>query len=90
MFYGQMWMNQKMMLAHRASWVIHYGEIPAGKKICHKCDVPSCVNPDHLFMGSIRDNFNDAVSKKRVGRSREGRFSSVSACRALWSFYDVL
>ncbi len=51
--------------AHRASWTIYRGEIPKDLNVCHKCDTPGCVNPDHLFLGTDSDNVKDAVSKGR-------------------------
>lgn len=51
--------------AHRISWLIKYGEIPNDKLVCHKCDNPSCTNPEHLFLGSILENNRDKVSKGR-------------------------
>lgn len=55
-------------LGHRASWLIHKGEIPKGISVLHKCDNPSCTNIDHLFLGTNEDNVNDMISKKRNPR----------------------
>jgi hypothetical protein len=63
--YGTFLVNGKMTGAHRVAWQLYRGEISEGLFICHSCDVPSCVNPGHLFVGSNTDNQRDALNKGR-------------------------
>jgi hypothetical protein len=71
--YGQMRFRGTRELAHRAAWIVFCGPIPKDDSaygtlgVLHRCDNPSCVNPEHLFLGDQRSNAIDSVSKKRWG-----------------------
>jgi hypothetical protein len=71
--YGDIGINGKSVLAHRASYEAFRGPIPNGAQVCHKCDVKSCVNPEHLFLGTQKQNQADMVAK---GRSARGEMAS--------------
>lgn len=65
--YGKMKAIDKVYSVHRLSWMIHKGKIPAGMNVLHRCDNPPCINPDHLWIGTTKDNVADKVAKKRHG-----------------------
>jgi hypothetical protein len=56
----------KPTTAHRESWEMHKGPIPAGLFVLHRCDVRCCVNPNHLFVGTAKDNTHDMIRKGRA------------------------
>ena len=64
--YGQVNCYGKRWRAHRLSYVYHRGPIPNGLLVLHKCDVKNCVKPSHLFLGTSKDNTQDAVAKGRL------------------------
>jgi hypothetical protein len=74
--YGTLHYNNKRLLAHRMSYIIHYGQIPENKLICHKCDTPDCVNPKHLYAGTSSDNGNDQKYKNRIN-GKNGKLNKI-------------
>lgn len=60
--HGRIRVGKKGDFAHRVSFVIHYGSIPNGKMICHKCNVACCVNPKHLYIGNHKSNTEDSIN----------------------------
>lgn len=63
--------RQSVGYSHRAAWEFVNGPIPEGMCVCHHCDNPPCVRPDHLFLGTHNDNMQDAVQKGRMCRGED-------------------
>jgi hypothetical protein len=63
--YGRLWVDGQTLKAHRVSWEVHFGPIPAGAQVLHRCDTPPCINPQHLFLGSHAENMADREAKGR-------------------------
>lgn len=64
--------SRRTAMAHRESYRIFIGPIPDGMMVCHRCDNPSCINPEHLFIGTHQDNIDDRESKGRNNLSGIG------------------
>lgn len=65
MGYAILVIGRRRFRVHRLMWEQQRGSIPDGLLVCHKCDVPCCVNPDHLFLGTQHDNIHDMIRKGR-------------------------
>ena len=88
--YGVFSLKRKSLSSHRISWIIHNGPIPVGEGyhgtcVLHTCDNPSCVNPQHLFLGSAQDNMTDKVLKGRgsCGRGEQQGHSILTEAQVL-------
>ncbi|MEJ7932584.1 HNH endonuclease [Ramlibacter sp. AN1015] len=65
--YGKTKVKGRTMGAHRAMWIAARGPIPTGMLVCHTCDNPRCINIEHLFLGTPKDNMADKMAKGRYG-----------------------
>ena len=77
--YSTVLVDGKFYRAHKLAYALVKGAIPKGLLVCHRCDVPGCINPDHLFLGTPSQNIQDSVNKGRwakVGTTRIRKFYS--------------
>jgi len=94
--YPHFWCDGTMLYAHRYSYEQHYGPVPEGMLVMHRCDVCICVNPEHLTIGSNADNRADCSRKRRTnlkGVDTTGRDSKINRTRtssrsAIWCHED--
>lgn len=88
--YGELRVDGAMKYTHRISYELHHGPIPSGSDVLHSCDIPACVNPDHLFLGDAKANSRDMFLKGRQGAGYPARFLGSEHPQARLSESDVL
>lgn len=81
--YGRFWISKERghEVAHRYSWELQNGPVPDGMSVCHHCDNPLCVRPDHLFLGTHAENIQDAVGKGKIATLSPGDVRLVRGLR---------
>ena len=89
--YGWMAIAGTQMMTHRVSYLLHHGDLPDGAAICHHCDNPPCVNPEHLYAGDQATNVADMVTRERLvnpqGEAHGKARLTVDQVRTLRSMY---
>jgi hypothetical protein len=79
--YGRFYIGRKSLGAHRVSYLIFKGDIDEGMFVCHSCDNPSCVNPDHLWVGTVQDNNSDRDKKNRNKPRGKGKYEKSQSTK---------
>lgn len=80
--------SYRMQKAHRVSYVIKYGDFDSSLFVCHRCDNPICVRPDHLFLGTHADNMRDMAVKGRHVSPYRGKPELVASAKLTWDKVD--
>lgn len=81
--YGHFKWQKRDLLAHRAAYEVVHGPIPAGLFVCHRCDMPACINIAHLFLGTHEDNMADRDAKGRQAHGATHPASQIDLPLAL-------
>ena len=92
--YGVFYLNGKSYNAHKASYILHFGEISNNKWVLHKCDNKKCINPNHLYIGDREQNTRDAIIRKRmasgINHGTKTKPKSFKRCNSILSDAECL
>lgn len=88
--YGRFWYGGRIQNASRVSWILYRGDIASSDiQVCHSCDNPKCVNPNHLWLGTAKDNALDSHRKNRQPQGREKHSAKLNEAKARAIFVNT-